>query len=135
MLVELRKNRMLVLETAGFSGMPQQPERPPAVAHALLIPGLGSPGKGPQGLTSEKTNPSSPKTVLVERPRAGSIQHLFFLATSPMDTLEISLALMTLTMLVVTIQAIRLGNEKRDVAFLGMVGGLCGVGTVAATIL
>jgi hypothetical protein len=52
-----------------------------------------------------------------------------------MNTTVLLLGLMTLAQLGVTAQAWRLGNEKRDVALLGAVGGLCGVGTVAAAIL
>jgi len=49
-----------------------------------------------------------------------------------MDTNVLLLAIMTASMLGVTAQAWRLGNETRDVALLGVTGGLCGVGTVAA---
>jgi hypothetical protein len=35
----------------------------------------------------------------------------------------------------VTFHAWRLGNEKRDVALLGVFIGLCGVGTAATAIL
>jgi uncharacterized membrane protein YadS len=52
-----------------------------------------------------------------------------------MDTAVLLLAVMTATMVVVTFHAWRLGNEKRDVALLGAVGGLCGVGTAVAAIL
>ncbi len=52
-----------------------------------------------------------------------------------MDTTTLILAIMTATLFGVTFNAWRLGNEKRDVALLGAVGGLCGVGTVAAAIL
>ena len=52
-----------------------------------------------------------------------------------MDTVVLLFAIMTVTLLGVTAHAWRLGNEKRDVALLGAVGGLCGVGTVVAAIL
>jgi hypothetical protein len=52
-----------------------------------------------------------------------------------MDTAVLLLAIMTATMVVVTFQAWRSGDEKRDVALLGTVGGLCGVGTAVAAIL
>ena len=52
-----------------------------------------------------------------------------------MDTVFLLLAIMTATMFAVAFQAWRLGNEMRDVALLGAVGGLCGVGTVVAAIL
>ena len=51
-----------------------------------------------------------------------------------MDTIVLLLAIMTVTLLGVTVHAWRLGNEKRDVALLGAVGGLCGVGTAFAAI-
>jgi uncharacterized membrane protein YadS len=52
-----------------------------------------------------------------------------------MDTAVLLLAIMTATMVAVTFQAKRLGNDKRDVALLGVFGGLCGVGTAVAAIL
>ena len=52
-----------------------------------------------------------------------------------MDTVVLLLAIMTVTLLGVTVHAWRLGNEKRDVVLLGTVGGLCGVGTAVASIL
>ena len=52
-----------------------------------------------------------------------------------MDTAVLLLAIMTATMFAVTFSAGRLGNEKRDVALLGAVGGLCGVGTAVAAII
>lgn len=52
-----------------------------------------------------------------------------------MDTSTLLLALLTATLAGVTFHAWRLGNEKRDVALLGVFSGLCGVGTVATTIL
>lgn len=45
------------------------------------------------------------------------------------------LAIMTVTLSAVTFHAWRLGNEKRDVALIGAVGGLCGVGTAFAAFL
>jgi hypothetical protein len=52
-----------------------------------------------------------------------------------MDTKVLLLAIMTVTLLAVTVHAWRLGNERRDVALLGAIGGLCGVGTVVAEIV
>jgi hypothetical protein len=52
-----------------------------------------------------------------------------------MDTAVILLAIITATMFAVTFHAWRLRNEKRDVALLGAVGGLFGVGTAVAAIL
>lgn len=52
-----------------------------------------------------------------------------------MDTTVFLLAIMTATIFAVTFNAWRLGNEKRDVALLGTIGGLCGVGTAVAAIL
>lgn len=51
-----------------------------------------------------------------------------------MNTTTSLLAVMTVTLLYVTWQAWRLGNEKRDVALLGAFGGAFGLGT-AATLL
>ena len=52
-----------------------------------------------------------------------------------MDTAVLILAIMTTTLFAVTFHAWRLGNDKRDVALLGAVGGLCGVGTVVTAFL
>ncbi|MBC7732253.1 MAG: hypothetical protein H7306_10175 [Bacteriovorax sp.] len=52
-----------------------------------------------------------------------------------MDTTVLLLGFMTVAMFGVTAHAWRLCNERRDVALLGAVGGLCGLGTVAAAIL
>ena len=52
-----------------------------------------------------------------------------------MDTSVLLLGIMTAAMFGVTVHAWHLGNERRDVALLGVVGGLCGVGTVAAAVL
>lgn len=49
-----------------------------------------------------------------------------------MDSTAILLALMTATLAGVTLQAWRLGNERRDVALLGVFSVLCGAGTAAA---
>ena len=52
-----------------------------------------------------------------------------------MDTTVLLLGIMTATMFGVTVHAWHLGNETRDAAMLGAVGGLCDVGTLAAAIL
>jgi uncharacterized membrane protein YadS len=52
-----------------------------------------------------------------------------------MDTAVLLLAILTATMFAVAFNAWRLGNDKRDVALLGMVGGLCGAGAAVAAIL
>lgn len=52
-----------------------------------------------------------------------------------MDTTTLVFAILTATLAGVTFHAWRLGNEKRDVALLGVFGGLCGVGTVVTAIL
>jgi hypothetical protein len=52
-----------------------------------------------------------------------------------MDTAVLLLAILTAPMFAVTFHARRLGNEKRDVALLSAVGGMCGVGTAVAAIL
>jgi len=44
-------------------------------------------------------------------------------------------AIITATMFAVAFNAWRLGNERRDVAPLGMVSGVSGVGAVATDIL
>lgn len=44
-------------------------------------------------------------------------------------------AIMTATMVFVTFHAWRIGNEKRDVALLGSVGGPCALGTAVAAII
>ncbi len=55
--------------------------------------------------------------------------------TDDMDTSTFFFTLMAATLCVVTIQAWRLGNERRDVALLGTVGGLCGVGAVVTAMV
>ena len=52
-----------------------------------------------------------------------------------MDTSTLLLAILTATLVGVTFNAWRLGNEKRDVALLGVFSGLCGVGTAVTAIL
>jgi len=52
-----------------------------------------------------------------------------------MATTVLLLAVVTATMFAVAFEAWRLGNEKRDVALLGAVGGLCSVGTAVAAII
>ena len=52
-----------------------------------------------------------------------------------MDTSVLILGVMTITMLAVTVHAWRLGNEKRDVALLGVCSALCGMGTVVTAIV
>lgn len=52
-----------------------------------------------------------------------------------MDTSTVLLAMLTATLAGVTAQAWRLGNEKRDIALLGVFSGLCGVGTAFTAIL
>ncbi len=51
-----------------------------------------------------------------------------------MNTLDIWLVFLTVVLLGCTVHAWRLGNEKRDVAFLGVVSVLCGVGTAAVVL-
>lgn len=51
-----------------------------------------------------------------------------------MDTSTLLFAILTATLVGVTIHAWRLGNEKRDVALLGAFSGLCGVGTAVTVI-
>ena len=52
-----------------------------------------------------------------------------------MDTSTLLFAILTTTLVGVTFHAWRLGNEKRDVALLGVFSGLCGVGTAVAAML
>jgi len=52
-----------------------------------------------------------------------------------MDTLTLVFAILAATLLAVTFYARRIGNEKRDVALLGAMGGLFGVSAVAAAII
>ncbi len=52
-----------------------------------------------------------------------------------MDNSTFLLGLLTATLIGVTFHAWRLGNEKRDVALLGVVGALCGLGTAATIVL
>lgn len=52
-----------------------------------------------------------------------------------MDTSTLLLALLTATLAGVTFHAWRLGNEKRDVALLGVFSGLCGVGSAGIATL
>jgi hypothetical protein len=52
-----------------------------------------------------------------------------------MDITTPLLAILTLCLVGVTIHAWRLGNEKRDVALLGVFSGLLGVGTTVSAIL
>ena len=52
-----------------------------------------------------------------------------------MGTTALLLCIMTVAMFAFTAQAWRLGNERRDVALLGAVGGLCGLGAFAAAVL
>jgi hypothetical protein len=69
-------------------------------------------------------------------PKAYSTSRLESIMT-PIDlnTSTLFLAILTITLVVVTFQAWRLGNEKRDIVLLGVFGGLSGVGTVATIIL
>ena len=52
-----------------------------------------------------------------------------------MDTNTLLFAILTATLIAVTLQAWRLGNEKRDVALLGVCSALCGAGTAVTAIL
>ncbi len=52
-----------------------------------------------------------------------------------MENLEIWLVFLTLVLVGCTIHAWRLGNEKRDVAFLGTTSVLCGAGAAAVMLL
>lgn len=49
-----------------------------------------------------------------------------------MDTLTLAGLLLALTLFAAAWQAWRIGNERRDVALLGLSGGVCAVGAAAA---
>lgn len=52
-----------------------------------------------------------------------------------MDTITLLFFILTICLVGVTFHAWRLGNEKRNVALLGVFSGLLGVGTAVSTIL
>ena len=52
-----------------------------------------------------------------------------------MDTSTLPSAVLAATLVGATLHAWRLGNEKRDVALLGVFSGLMGVGTAVTAIL
>lgn len=52
-----------------------------------------------------------------------------------MDTSTLLFAILTICLVGVTFHAWRLGNEKRDVALLGVFSGLTGVGTAFSAFL
>jgi hypothetical protein len=54
---------------------------------------------------------------------------------SAMDTVTLLLGIATLTLAGVTLHAWRLGNDKRDLALLGSLAGLSGLGTMTAAIV
>ncbi len=51
-----------------------------------------------------------------------------------MDTTTLSLIILTITLVAVTFLAWRQGNEKRDLALLGVFSGLLGTGTAITLI-
>ena len=51
-----------------------------------------------------------------------------------MDTSTLLFAILAATLVCVTFHVWRLGNEKRDVALLGVFSGLCAVGAVVTAI-
>lgn len=52
-----------------------------------------------------------------------------------MDNDTTVFAILTFSLVGVTIQAFRLGNEKRDVALIGLISGLLGTGTAVSVFL
>ncbi|HRD94925.1 MAG TPA: hypothetical protein PLA97_00790 [Rubrivivax sp.] len=52
-----------------------------------------------------------------------------------MDTSMLLFGIMTAILAAVTFHAWRLGNEKRDIALLGVCSGLLGLGTVVTIIV
>ncbi|MEO3714455.1 MULTISPECIES: hypothetical protein [Roseateles] len=55
--------------------------------------------------------------------------------TLSFDTPTLILGVLTLALLGVTLQAWRMGNERRDVALLGVCSGALGLGTALAVVL
>lgn len=55
--------------------------------------------------------------------------------TRSFDTPTLILGVLTLALLGVTLQAWRMGNERRDVALLGVCSGALGLGTALAVVL
>jgi uncharacterized membrane protein YadS len=49
-----------------------------------------------------------------------------------MDTFTLIFAALTATLAAVAFMAWRLGNEKRDIALIGVFGGLCGAGAAVS---
>ncbi len=52
-----------------------------------------------------------------------------------MDTSTLLFGIMTVTFIGVTFHAWRLNNEPRDVALLGTIGGLMGIGTAVSVVV
>lgn len=52
-----------------------------------------------------------------------------------MGTTTLIFAILTATLVAVTFHAWRLGNERRDVALLGVVSGLLGAGTAVTLVV
>ncbi len=55
--------------------------------------------------------------------------------TLSFDTPTLILGVLALALLGVTLQAWRMGNERRDVALLGVCSGVLGLGTALAVVL
>lgn len=55
--------------------------------------------------------------------------------TLPMNTASLLFAILTVCLIGVTFHAWHLGNEKRDVALLGVFSGLMGAGTALTAFL
>ena len=51
-----------------------------------------------------------------------------------MDTVTISLIILTITMLITTWLAHRQGNERRDIQMMSAISGLLGIGLLASAI-
>ena len=52
-----------------------------------------------------------------------------------MDTLTLVLTILSICLVGITFHAWRLGNERRDVALLGVFSGLLGAGAAASVVL
>ncbi len=52
-----------------------------------------------------------------------------------MEESTVLFGLMTITFIGVTLHAWRLGNDRRDVALLGTIGGILGLGTAVTVVV
>ena len=52
-----------------------------------------------------------------------------------MENSTLLLGIMTVTLVWVTVHAWRIGNDRRDITLLGILGGMCGAGTALSAVL